>query len=76
MTVFNVLLNRYKLFWLTVHCFGVRQSEGEPGHAMGTARGRQRKRLKLKATHSHHLFISVLLENNATMHFLITLNIL
>lgn len=42
MMVFNVLLNRYKLFWPRPSLFGGSQRESESGHAMGTVWGRKR----------------------------------
>lgn len=42
MTVFNDLLNRYKLFWPWTLLFGGSQWEGKSGHAMGIQQGWER----------------------------------
>lgn len=42
MMVFNVLLNKYKLFWPWPSLFGGSEWESKPGHAMGTVWGRKR----------------------------------
>lgn len=42
MMLFNVLLNRYKLFWPWPSLFAVSQRESTSGHAMGAERGPKR----------------------------------
>lgn len=69
MMVFNVLLNRYKLFWPWPSLFGGNQCESTSGHAMGTVWGQKRSRviegLKLKATFALLIYFFSE-ENNAT----------